>query len=452
MNSSAPLLGSLASVSLVTGLFASGLPAQDDKPEHPPTDLSPWIDLFDGETLNGFTETGGRYDGTAKWSVEDGLIVGRPGDNRAGGLLYTEQRWHSFDFTFETKIDWPFDSGVFVRMSPDGKGAQVTLDWRPNGEIGGIYSDGWLEHRPEGASKFGRDAWNECRVRCTGDDLHLEFWIGEEKLTDFQLPPGTEGYAATGLLGVQVHPDVGSEDDAVRFRNLRLRELPVFDTREFEMSDEGFLAAKPDTGWMPLLDPELSKWQSAGDPAMESSGYRMEDGILRVSSKGTAPQLETREDFQDFEYRMEFRTARGANSGLFLRAARDGSNPAYSGCELQILDDWFFEKDHNYTLQDWQKTASLYGAVPANAGTILYPNGRWNTLEVRYVGSQLRARLNGVVLYDVDTHSLEPAQGAAFAERARTGFIGLQRHAVQRDEPHDYAWFKNVFVRRVKAD
>ena len=33
-----------------------------------------------------------------------------------------------------------------------------------------------------------------------------------------------------------------------------------------------------------------------------------------------------------------------ANSGLFLRGNRAGGNPAYSGCEIQILDDHNWEK------------------------------------------------------------------------------------------------------------
>ncbi|MGB0331297.1 MAG: family 16 glycoside hydrolase, partial [Planctomycetota bacterium] len=48
-----------------------------------------WVSLFDGKTLNGWTEKGGRYDGDADWSVEDGAIVGREAEGARGGLLYT---------------------------------------------------------------------------------------------------------------------------------------------------------------------------------------------------------------------------------------------------------------------------------------------------------------------------------------------------------------------------
>src|SRR5688572_10031747 len=78
--------------------------------------------LFDGQSLTGWVTTGGRYDGTARWTVEDGCIVGRQGENGAGGLIYTERRYASFEVRLEAKLDHPFDSGVFLRMAPEGKG------------------------------------------------------------------------------------------------------------------------------------------------------------------------------------------------------------------------------------------------------------------------------------------------------------------------------------------
>ena len=58
--------------------------------------------------------------------------------------------------------------------------------------------------------------------------------------------------------------------------------------------------------------------------------------------------------------------------------------------------------------------------------------------------------LNGRILYDVDTEGLTPEQGAAFAERAATGFIGLQRHAPGGIEGDAYAWFRNLYVRELR--
>lgn len=185
-----------------------------------------WVELFDGRTLDGWTTVGGRYDGHASWSVEDGAIVGREGPDGAGGLLYTRDAYRDFELELECKIDWPFDSGIFLRMAPEGRGAQVTIDYRPDGEVGAIYSDGFLAHNESGKERMRRGAWHHFRVRCTGDDMLIEAWLDGEPLVRHQIPEGSEGFAPTGLIGLQVHGAMDAPPDAtVRFREVRVRRL-----------------------------------------------------------------------------------------------------------------------------------------------------------------------------------------------------------------------------------
>ncbi len=386
--------------------------------------------LFDGRTLAGWTTKGGRYDGEAVWTVERGAIVGRTGPNGEGGLLYTEETFTSFVLELDVKIEHPFDSGIFVRMVPDLKGAQVTLDYREGGEIGGIYSEGWLEHNPDAKAAFRADAWNHFEVRCTGFDFRIEAWMNGEKIADYALPPGSPGYATAGLIGVQVHGGNPGEK-AAYFRNVRVRELSVFGD------------AYGGEGWTDLVDDELSAWEKHG----QQQGYRVVDGELLFPPVGDG-HLATKEDYQDFQLRLDFKHSRMANGGLFLRAARDGSNPAFSGCEVQILDDFNWEAVTGHKLKPWQFTGSLYGSVPPRVAA-LRPIGEWNTYEVLYRGSRLAVALNGKLLYDVNTHALEPEQGAPFAERAPAGFLGLQHHSPDHVEGDASFWYRNVWIRRL---
>jgi len=116
--------------------------------------------LFDGKSLTGWRTAGGRYEGTAEWSVVEGCIVGREGPDGAAGYLYTDRNYTSFDLRFEGFLEYPFDSGVFCRMTPkdqgDKKGAQITLDYRPNGQIGAVYSDGYLQENETGKAHYKR--------------------------------------------------------------------------------------------------------------------------------------------------------------------------------------------------------------------------------------------------------------------------------------------------------
>jgi hypothetical protein len=137
-----------------------------------------------------------------------------------------------------------------------------------------------------------------------------------------------------------------------------------------------------------------------------------------------------------------------ANSGVFLRSARDGENPAFSGCEIQILDDLHWETTTGTVLRPWQFTGSLYGSVPPKDRSALLPPGRWNTFEILYHGPRLRVALNGIELYDVDTRTV-PAE-RPFAERAPVGFIGLQRHAPAEADGEVFAAFRNLWIREIE--
>ncbi len=192
----------------------------------PDTPAADWERLFDGASLEGWQTTGGRYDGKARWYVEDGAIVGEEGENHAGGLLYTQGIYRDFELECCVWMTYPFDSGVFLRQTPDANGAQVTLDHRPGGEIAGIYSDGWLQHNKDGETRWIKGHWNQVRVRCTGEPMHITVWLNDEQVLDYRMPEGTTGYAAEGRIGLQVH---GARSDPpgskVKFKNLRVRRI-----------------------------------------------------------------------------------------------------------------------------------------------------------------------------------------------------------------------------------
>jgi hypothetical protein len=428
------------------------LPAQQVTPRPAPRvdliDLRPdaAVALFDGHSLQGWTTTGGRYDGPARWTVEDGCLVGRTTEKGEGGLIYTARAYHSFDLELEVLMDHPFDSGVFLRMvdkAQGKKGVQVTLDHRPGGEIGAVYADGFLAHNEDGARHYKQGAWNHVRVRSVGRDFWVQAWVNGVQVTDYRLPKGAGGdYAETGRIGLQVHGGEPSKS-AVRCKNIKLRELPVFDPDEFTFADDKMRA----TGdFVALFDgKDLAAWEAHGD---DGEGFAVRDGVLALLCAGGAHDLRTKQDYEDFELRLDFKLARLANSGVFLRAARGTDNPAFSGCEVQIIDDHEWEHGTGTTLKAWQKTGGLYGAVAPGVAGALYPTGCWNTLEIRCQGPRVCTRLNGVTLYDVDTFMLHPEQGEPFPARARRGFIGLQRHAPGGEVSGDaFAWFRNVFVR-----
>lgn len=207
------------------------------------------------------------------------------------------------------------------------------------------------------------------------------------------------------------------------------------------------------TPWRDLLADDLAAWELVDDGAPADTPARaldpawLRDGVLGIPSSAPSGWLRTRDDVGDFQLRLDFKLARMANGGVFLRAARDGSNPAYSGCEVQLLDDHNWEAETRSKLREWQFTGSLYGAVaPADRAAFGGP-GTWNTLELLYEGSRLAAMLNGRLLYDVDTHALDV--DPPFAERATRGAIGLQRYAAPGVGGDVAVWVRHAFLREL---
>lgn len=189
--------------------------------------------LFNGRDLEGWK----RHDNlpghglAGKWTVEDEAIVGMQDPPGQGGFLTTSRTFQDFELRLETKIDWPFDSGVFLRVGPDGKSHQVTLDYRPGGEIGGVYcpwTKGFVHHCPEGINHFRKDDWNSIRIICEGEPARIRVWLNATLITDFtHTKETTAGIPEEGTICLQVHPGgKDHEKSKARFRSIFIREMP----------------------------------------------------------------------------------------------------------------------------------------------------------------------------------------------------------------------------------
>ncbi len=184
--------------------------------------------LFDGVSLTGWKKHETQSDG--KWTVEDRAIVGRQHPPGKGGFLRTTRTYKNYELAFETKIEWPFDSGAFLRVGPDGKSHQVTLDYRKGGEIGGIYcpwTQGFVHHCPDGIKSFKKDEWNKVKIRIEGEPSRIQVWVNGTQITDFQhSEKTTKGIPSEGFVCLQVHPGGEGYDKAfAAFRDLRIREI-----------------------------------------------------------------------------------------------------------------------------------------------------------------------------------------------------------------------------------
>lgn len=173
--------------------------------------------------------------------------------------------------------------------------------------------------------------------------------------------------------------------------------------------------AATEAGFTPLFNgKDLSGWVEVG-----KQDWHVEKGFLWTEGKGGWLRSERR--YADFIWRLEYRTTPKSNSGIFIRSDQ-GGNPAFTGFEVQILDD----AGHPPSVHG---SGAIYGAaVPSeNAAK---PAGEWNQAEISVIGRRVVIVLNGKKIEDVD---LDNPRFAGALERPlskvpSSGFLGLQSH------------------------
>jgi hypothetical protein len=181
--------------------------------------------LFDGKTLDGWKQHGGK----AKYSVEDGAIVGTSVPDTPNSFLCTEKLFGDFILELEFKVDRELNSGVQVRSEVNKNdrvfGYQVEIDASARAWSGGIYDEGrrgWLndlKNNEPARKAFKQDQWNHFRIEAKGDSIKT--WLNGVPAADLK-----DSKTLRGFVGLQVH-GVGKRAEPlhVRWRNIRIKVL-----------------------------------------------------------------------------------------------------------------------------------------------------------------------------------------------------------------------------------
>lgn len=198
----------------------------------------------------------------------------------------------------------------------------------------------------------------------------------------------------------------------------------------------GCRTANTETGFVKLFDGvSLNGWTLVGG---WGPGYGVTNGIL-YCAKGTGGNFFTLKEYSNFILRLEYRLTPGANNGVGLRAPYEGT-PAYSGMEIQILDD---TAPQYANLHPGQFNGSIYEVVPAKRGA-LKPLGEWNFEEITAVGPHIKVVLNGIPVVDANLDEItDPALLKKHPGlRRKSGHIGLLSHL-------DYVEFRNMGIKEL---
>ena len=150
-------------------------------------------------------------------------------------------------------------------------------------------------------------------------------------------------------------------------------------------------------GWLLLFDGKTTfGWKANG-----KADWRVENGTIVVTS-GEKSLLNTTTQFADYLLKVDFRSAKGTNSGIFLRTAATPKNPAVDCYELNIADDG----------TNPFPTGGFVGRKKAEGR---HDTAAWQTFEVTARGARFGVKIDGKGVLDyTDPKPL------------RRGYIGLQ--------------------------
>lgn len=199
---------------------------------------SGFVPLFDGKSLEGWVQRGGK----AEYVIEDDAIVGTSVAETPNSFLCTSRDYGDFILEVDLKVDNELNSGIQIRSHvhdhdteyedkkiPAGRvhGYQVEIDPSDRAFSGGIYDEarrGWLfdlkddKHR-KAREAFKRGEWNHYRIEARGPSIKT--WINGVQVADL-----TDDVDTRGLIALQVHsvPDEFAGKQ-VRWRNIRIKDL-----------------------------------------------------------------------------------------------------------------------------------------------------------------------------------------------------------------------------------
>lgn len=181
-----------------------------------------------------------------------------------------------------------------------------------------------------------------------------------------------------------------------------------------------------DDGFYDLFNgKDLTGW-TGGDAVVE-------DGVL-ISNDG---HTMTEATFANYELEFEFRLPAGGNNGIGIHYPGEG-NAAYTGMEIQVLDD---TAPKYSDLKDYQYHGSLYELAPAKRAS-LKPVGEWNHQKISVMGPALRVEVNGEITLRANLDDVSRANPEHEGAKRRSGHIALLGH-------RSPVAFRNIRIREV---
>jgi len=189
-----------------------------------------YVSLFNGRNLEGWVGN------KVSYTVEDGMIVIKPGDD-SGGNLYTAKEYSDFVFRFEFQLTPGANNGLGIRTPMEGDPAYVGMELQILDNTAAIYAD--LEPYQYHGSVYGViparrgflrpvGEWNYQEVTARGTKIKIVLngtVIVDGDIAEAKEKGTIDGKDHPGLRNSKGHIGFLGHGSLVRFRNIRIMEL-----------------------------------------------------------------------------------------------------------------------------------------------------------------------------------------------------------------------------------
>ena len=194
-------------------------------------------------------------------------------------------------------------------------------------------------------------------------------------------------------------------------------------------------------GWRLLFDGKSTdQWRGFRKQEMPAA-WTVVDGCLVLTGGGG--DIITKDEFDDFELKLEWRISTAGNSGIFYNVKDDYDYVWRTGPEMQVLDN----AEHADGRSPLTSAGSNYALI-APARDVTRPVGYFNEARIIVKGNHVEHWLNGEKLLEYELLSdawQELVHASKFASmphygREAAGHIALQDHG-------DRVWYRNIKIR-----
>lgn len=151
------------------------------------------------------------------------------------------------------------------------------------------------------------------------------------------------------------------------------------------------------------------------------TGYEVKDGAIVCTPKGK--NLTTEKEYSNYVLEFEFKLPPGGNNGVGIHYTGKG-DPAYTGMEVQILDD---TAPKYAKLKDYQFHGGLYTLQAAKI-TNIKPLGEWNKKKITVNANHVIIELNGKIINEANLDELAAKYPKHKGVKRRAGHICFCGH------------------------